>query len=75
MAWLLIRSHLCAVDQAPEFSDRSVNLDDQRGRCVQVIHDLELDFTTGKVSQSDYDSTKKALSGELGAILREIDEA
>jgi hypothetical protein len=39
------------------------------------VHDLELDFQTGKISESDYESTKKTLSAELGAILRDIDDA
>ena len=75
ISWLLVRAHLVDVHERAELSDRSTSLDDQRARCVQVVHDLELDFHTGKISESDYESTKKTLSAELGAILRDIDDA
>ena len=74
ISWLLIRAHLTNVHERTEPSDRSTSLDDQRARCVQVVRDLELDFHTGKISESDYELTKKTLSAELGAILKDLDD-
>ena len=74
IAWMLLSPHLSEADQSA-VSYRSVNLDDQRSRCVQVIHDLELDYATGKIGQGDYEDTRQVLSAELGSILRNLDEA
>lgn len=48
-------------------------LADQKARCLQVLRDLELDYTTGKVSAADYEQTKMRLGVELAAILERID--
>lgn len=53
--------------------DPAEGLADQKARCLQVLRDLELDYTTGKISTTDYEQTKTRLGVEFAAILERID--
>jgi hypothetical protein len=76
VGWYLVAPHLAPEGRdsgGPEGEDLALTLADQKARCIQVLRDLELDFTTGKISNADYDQTKTRLSVELAAILERID--
>ena len=78
VAWLLIKPHLepeaVASAAAGNGSSSLQGLFDQKQRCVQVIKDLDLDFSTGKISAQDYDRMRAGLSEELAGLLTQIDE-
>jgi hypothetical protein len=63
----------CEGGGAVSGDDPAEGLADQKARCLQVLRDLELDCTTGKVSPADYEQTKMRLGVELAAILERID--
>jgi len=52
-------------------SDRE-SLLDQKERCLQVLKDLELDFSLKKISESDYTTMKGSLQRELGSVLSRL---
>jgi len=75
LLWLLVHPFLYAEAETsvvPQ-SEEQLSLRDQKERCVQVIKDLELDFATGKVIESEYTETKRTLSLELSSLLEKID--
>lgn len=45
---------------------------DAKERALRALKDLDLDFSMGKVSQEDFEASKKALSLEVANILNEI---
>lgn len=76
VAWFLVRPYLVLDDGTSGLVDGeelATTLADQKARCIQVLRDLELDFTTGKISVADYEQTKNRLSIELATILERID--
>jgi hypothetical protein len=46
---------------------------DQRERLVQVMRDLELDFSLRNITEQDYRMTKAEISRELAAVLERLD--
>lgn len=76
VAWLLLSPHL-RPRSAENYSlaeGALQALQDQRERCVQLLKDLDLDFSTGKVGDGDYKRMRGSLEVELGQILTRIDE-
>lgn len=77
---LLITWFLClpvlgvALDSnAVESFDRSrIVLLDTKERALRALKDLELDFAMGKVSTEDFEPTKRALTLEIAAVLKEL---
>lgn len=61
-------------DSSFEVDQETQGLLDQKGRCVQVIKDLELDYATKKVSEGDFLETQTNLMGELSAILKRLEK-
>ena len=53
-------------------SEKYQSLYDQRDRCLQVLKDLELDFSTQKLTETDYQEMKRSVSLELSKILKQI---
>ena len=47
---------------------------DQKDRSVYMLRDLELDYTTGKLSEEEYNSLKLELSYELAEVIKKIDK-
>lgn len=45
---------------------------DAKERALRAIKDLEMDFSMGKLSQEDFDQSRRALSSEVAAILADI---
>lgn len=58
----------------PSYLDSSGNnpLLDAKERALRSLKDLEMDFSMGKLSQEDFDQSKRALSAEVAAILATI---
>ncbi|MBX7138778.1 MAG: hypothetical protein K1X83_12450 [Oligoflexia bacterium] len=57
-----------SADFLPE--DPETEQSDRRERLLQLIKDLELDFSTGKISESDYKLLKLRAAGEIAAGLK-----
>jgi hypothetical protein len=45
---------------------------DAKERALRSIKDLEMDFSMGKLSQEDFDQSRRALTAEVAAILADI---
>jgi hypothetical protein len=45
---------------------------DAKERALRSLKDLELDFLMGKLSQEDFDQSKRSLTTEVASILAEI---
>lgn len=46
---------------------------EQKARIVQMLRDLDLDHSTGKVSDEEHQKMKMAMSAELASVLEKID--
>ena len=78
VAWALTRPHLELASDGADFAGErgeTETLLDQKSRCMQLLKDLELDFSTGKISEGDYTRMRGSLTAELGALLTRIDES
>jgi hypothetical protein len=47
---------------------------DAKERALRSLKDLEMDFSMGKLSQDDFDQSKRSLSSEVASILAEIEK-
>ena len=45
---------------------------DAKERALRSIKDLEMDFSMGKLSQEDFDQSRRALTADVAAILADI---
>lgn len=45
---------------------------DAKERSLRALKDLDMDFSMGKLSQEDFETSKKALSLEVANVLNEI---
>lgn len=71
---------LCAVYLlAPAFrpadvgaSDPRAALEAARDASLRALHDLDLDWATGKLSEEDYRSQRGALEAEAAAVARRL---
>lgn len=45
---------------------------DAKERALRSLKDLEMDFSMGKLSQEDFDQSRRAISSEVAAILSDI---
>ena len=76
IAWYLVRPHL-ASDGASSQVGASPELGillEQKERFLQVLKDLELDYDTKKIAETDYQQMRLALGRDLGATLKAIDD-
>ena len=62
-----------SADFLPE--DPETEQSDRRERLLQLIKDLELDFSTGKISETDYKQLKLRAAGEIAAGLKAAPQA
>jgi rubrerythrin len=49
------------------------HLDDRKAAIYENLRDLQFEYRLGKLSDTDYQSTKKDLQKELAAVLAEVD--
>jgi hypothetical protein len=49
-------------------------LEERRASVYENLRDLQIEYRMGKLSDEDYQSTKKDLQGELATIMAQIDE-
>ncbi|MCO6429430.1 MAG: hypothetical protein J5J00_01095 [Deltaproteobacteria bacterium] len=74
-AWYVFRPLI--IENSPaavqNVSGRELKLLDAKQRLVQMLRDLELDRSTDKMSEQEYDTLKRTLSLELASILKELD--
>jgi hypothetical protein len=49
------------------------HLEGRKAAIYENLRDLQFEFRVGKLSDADYDRTKKELQAELGRVLAEID--
>jgi hypothetical protein len=62
-------------DDHPEVdTETRAALEARKESKYREIHDAELDFRTGKLSEPDFRALDRQLRGEAIAILKEIDE-
>jgi len=62
-----------AFRQTPApIADRRVTLEAARTTALRALHDLELDWATGKLSDDDYRAQRTVLEAETAAIIRQV---
>lgn len=78
ITWALTRAFFYPHSELPSSSlerndDALRSLREQRARTVQMLKDLELDYSTGKVPQEDYQEMRARLGHELAQILEALE--
>src|SRR5215467_10745289 len=58
----------------PEPESPFQHLDERKAAIYENLRDLQFEYRLGKLSDEDYQSTKKDLQKELAAILEEVDK-
>jgi hypothetical protein len=58
---------------APEPVSPFQHLDERKAAIYENLRDLQFEFRLGKLSDADYQSTKKDLQKELAGVLAEVD--
>jgi len=56
-------------------ADPRVGLEASRAAVMRALHDLELDWATGKLSDLEYEAQRATLEGEAAAIGRRLSGA
>jgi hypothetical protein len=57
----------------PEPESPFQHLDERKAAIYENLRDLQFEYRVGKLSDQDYQSTKKDLQKELAAVLAEVD--
>jgi hypothetical protein len=57
----------------PEPESPFAHLDDRKAAIYENLRDLQFEYRLGKLSDEDYQSTKKDLQKELAGVLAEVD--
>jgi hypothetical protein len=58
---------------APEPVSPFAHLDERKAAIYENLRDLQFEYRVGKLSDADYQSTKKDLQRELAGVLAEVD--
>jgi len=58
----------------PEPESPFKHLDERKAAIYENLRDLQFEYRLGKLSDEDYQSTKKDLQKELAVVLAEVDE-
>ena len=58
----------------PEPESPFKHLDERKAAIYENLRDLQFEFRMGKLSDEDYQTTKKDLQKELAAVLAEVDD-
>ena len=76
VAWFLVRPHLAAESASVRAGDSPEMgiLLDRKERYLQVLKDLQLDYDTKKISDTDYQQMRQSMGRDLAATLEAIDE-
>jgi hypothetical protein len=59
---------------APEPVSPFAHLDERKTAIYENLRDLQFEYRLGKLSDADYQNTKKDLQKELAAVLAEVDQ-
>ena len=59
---------------APEPVSPFAHLDERKAAIYENLRDLQFEYRLGKLSDADYQTTKKDLQKELAAVLAEVDQ-
>jgi NADH pyrophosphatase NudC (nudix superfamily) len=59
---------------APEPESPFQHLDERKAAIYENLRDLQFEFRVGKLSEQDYQNTKKDLQKELASVLAEVDK-
>jgi NADH pyrophosphatase NudC (nudix superfamily) len=57
----------------PEAESPFAHLDERKAAIYENLRDLQFEYRVGKLSDADYQNTKKDLQKELAAVLAEVD--
>jgi len=57
----------------PETADPFAHLDERKAAIYENLRDLQFEYRVGKLSEADYQKTKKDLQSELATVLAEVD--
>ena len=57
----------------PEPESPFLHLDERKAAIYENLRDLQFEYRVGKLSDQDYQSTKKDLQKELASVLAEVD--
>src|SRR5947208_6081048 len=57
----------------PEPESPFAHLDERKAAIYENLRDLQFEYRVGKLSDADYQSTKKDLQKELAAVMAEVD--
>jgi hypothetical protein len=58
----------------PEPESPFAHLDERKAAIYENLRDLQFEYRVGKLSDEDYQATKKDLQKELAAVLAEVDK-
>jgi hypothetical protein len=58
---------------APESVSPFAHLDERKAAIYENLRDLQFEYRVGKLSDEDYQTTKRDLQKELAAVLAEVD--
>lgn len=73
-AWYLLKPHIRDASGSASVKPKTdAGLLDHKDRVLQVLKDLELDYSTGKVAVEDYQRTRELLRGEAATVLEKLD--
>src|SRR5512133_3852890 len=59
---------------APEPVSPFAHLDERKAAIYENLRDLQFEYRVGKLSDADYQQTKRDLQKELAAVLAEVDK-
>jgi hypothetical protein len=59
---------------APEPVSPFAHLDERKASIYENLRDLQFEYRVGKLSDQDYQTTKKDLQKELAAVMAEVDK-
>src|SRR5437016_6534533 len=59
---------------APEPVSPFAHLDERKAAIYENLRDLQFEYRVGKLSDEDYQTTKRDLQKELAAVLAEVDK-
>jgi NADH pyrophosphatase NudC (nudix superfamily) len=59
---------------SPEPESPFLHLDERKAAIYENLRDLQFEYRVGKLSDEDYQNTKKDLQKELAAVLAEVDK-
>jgi hypothetical protein len=59
---------------APEPDSPFAHLDERKAAIYENLRDLQFEYRVGKLSDADYQSTKRDLQKELAAVMAEVDK-